>query len=80
MAISTAGIFTAVVLNIVFAAVLFGSAYGAGLNDSKKDSPSWKAAVSFAGISSIAISISILVIIYKAIVSNDYGAGGGSRR
>jgi len=73
MAISTAGIFTAIVLNVIFSFILMFSTYGAGVNDKSRQSSSYKASVAFAIMSAIALVISSLVIIYKAVVSKDKG-------
>ena len=77
MTISTANIFVSIVSIVILSGVLMGSTYGAGLHENDRESAGYKAAVSFAGISTGFIVVISLFVIYKAMVSKDKGISGG---
>ena len=78
MVISTANIFTSIVLIVILSGALMGSSFGAGLNEKNKESTGYKVSVSFAGISASLIVLISLFIIFKAVVSSDSGASRSS--
>lgn len=59
-------VFIASIIFILSLGVSGVSAYGVGINDGNKDSPAYKAALSFVIISSITLFVSMMVIAYHS--------------
>ncbi len=59
-------VFITSIIFFVSVGVLSASSYGMGINNNKRDSPEYKAALSFVIISSISIFTSVLVIAYHS--------------
>jgi len=73
MAISTSTIFISITIVVLASVVMSLSSFGAGLNEKDQESPAFKAAVSFVGISGGVIFIAIMFVVFKALVSDDSG-------
>jgi len=73
MAISSASIFLSITIVALSMLVMAFASYGAGISEKNKESSTYKASVSFIGISGGIMLIAVFIVLYQAIVSKDFG-------